>query len=456
MIAVWVSATLMLGLLMAAQAGGEDSAAWWNRDWRHRLRVQLPPPVTTEAVTVWVDFAEVLKDLKLAADQLDTNSVRVLEVDEQGKVKQESPSLFEERIGKTAGWGWITWLRGEGNRYQIYFDVDGNGPKEPPKQDLPKRLSANAVNLVPNPGFEEADAYYKGRLPANWRFSARDAVTKKYRGDLDFVSIGYTWSEEHVRSGRKSLKLSLGKAMGKWDEIYFKNPMPPARVPALRGRRIHACAFAYLGSGSGIIPFSVQDSGEKGWIKNITAQPMEGKKGKWFPIETTGVLDEKSVRLQIMSSESIPNRDLLYYLDDFNVQAAVSDLVIVSLDKAAYSLGDEKAHVTVKLNVGRESLLPAPATVETLNELAGELKVEFKVVPDESLLRSWKVRLSITAKGRRITTRELPAQKASAVALPIANLKAGQYTLIAELLGDGGKPLLSVTKPFRRIAGPFD
>ena len=449
-------AVMVLGLFAAVQAKGEGDAAWWNRDWRYRVCVQLPPLVKTEAVTAWVDFAGVLKDRGLAADKLDVNSLRVLEVDARGNDKKEVPSLFEERIGKTAGWGWVTWLKGKGSRYEIYFDVRGSRPKAPPKQKLPKRLLDNSVNLVPNPSFEETWAYYKHRLPTKWRFSARDAATKKYRGGLEFVSIGYSLSEERVRTGRRSLKLALGKAMGKWDRIYFKNPLPPARVPALRGRRLHACVYAYLESGSGILPFMVQDSGKKRWIKNITARPMEGKKGKWFPIETTGVIDENSVRMQITCSKSIPNRELLYYLDDFNVQAEVSDLFAVSLDKATYFLGDQKAHVTVKLNVGCESLVPAPATAEMLNGTSREVKVGLKAIPGEAMLKSWQVRLSIVDKGRRTATRDVPAQKESSVALPIGKLKAGKYTLVTELLDGRGKALASVVKPFSRIGGPFD
>jgi len=450
-----VSALLMLALSASAQAEGAGGAPWWNRDWPCRVRVQLPSLVAAEAVSVWVDFAAVLKELELPADQLDANSIRVVEADGQGDGMKQIPSLFEERLGKTAGWGWVTWRRGKGRRYDIYLDTVGHGSKAPPKQELPKLLLANSVNIVPNPGFEEAWAYYQNRLPTNWRFSARDAATKTMKGDLDFLSLGYALSEERVRSGRKSMKFSLGAASGKWDVIYFKNPIPAARIPPLQGRRIHARVFAWLESGSGIPPLLIQDSGEKGWIKNITACPAE-KTGEWFPIVTTGVIDENTVRLQLTVKGPILNDALLFYLDDFNVQAEVSDLLDVSLDKAEYFLSDEKAHVALKLNVDRECLLPVPATAQTLNGATGEVNMGFRGVPGESLLENRTFRLAVVENGRHVATREAPACKESSVALDIANLKAGNYTVLVELPDEDGKPLLCVSKPFSRLAGPFD
>jgi len=446
------------GAVHGRASGGKDRAApWWNRDWRYRVRVQVPPIVTTDAVTVWVNFADVLKDLGPAADQLDTNSLRVLEVDEQGNGKKEIPFLFEERIGKMAGWGWLTWPGSDSRLYEIYFDSKAHGPKEAPRLQIPRSLAAQCVNLVPNPSFEEPNPGEK-RLPADWTFEGQDLATGKWRSDLDFLSQAYAWSQKEARSGRKSMKFSLGKAVGKWKDQVVSTLIPAARVPPLQGRRIHARVFAYLESGSGIVPIFIQNQGEKGYIKDITARPLAEEEGKWVPVVATGVIDEKTLQLQVRFSQSVAkiDKELVYYLDDFNVQAEMSDPIIVSLDKATYFLSDEKAYLTLRLNLGRESLLEAPATAETLNGPATEVKVEFKATPDESLLKNAKVRLAIAEKGRRVATQELPAQKESAVALPIASLKAGNYTLIAELLDDGGKPLLSVSKPFRRIAGPFD
>ena len=168
------------------------------------------------------------------------------------------------------------------------------------------------------------------------------------------------------------------------------------------------------------------------------------------------MLDENAVRLHIMCAADIPNRDLHYYLDDFNVQAAVADLFTVSLDKRDYYLNDENIHVTLKARVGCESMLPSTATTDILDGTSGKTRMGFKVTLGEPLLKRWTMRLAILDQGRSVATRELPAQAQAVVALNAAGLPAGDYRLDAELVDDAGRTRLSVATPFKRVAGPFD
>ena len=457
----------MLGVAAAwvfveyAHAAAAESGPWWNPKWQHRLAVALPSSMEGEAATVYVDFAALLKELE-PGSKPDLGSIRVVETAAQkGRPPREIPCLVEERIGRNAGWAWITWLRNGGRRYQIYFNAlkDAAGLPQPraaePHGHVPPELAAHSVNIVPNPGFEEARLDDK-RLPAEWGLAGQDLATKKWSSDYDFISLVYTWSEEQVHSGRKSLKLDLAKAMGKWFDQGVGLYVPDSRVLPLRGRIINLRVFAYLEDGSGIVRIRLNNWG-KTWLKEIRLPPAAERKGEWLAIAGSGTVHEEATRLQMASSDLLSrlDKDLVYYLDDFNVQAEGEELIHVALDKQSYYLSDRKADVLVRPAIGRESVVCLSATAQKRQLPSRPFTVQLKVTASEAMLAGKKIRLTIESKEQTLVAQEVQADTETRVALDISRLGAGSYALVARIVDCDAMPE-AVMKPLVRIAGPFD
>ena len=458
-----------------------ESPPWWNPEWQYRLVVDLPSSMEGEAATVYVDLAALLKELDPGSEP-DLGSIRVVETAAQeGRPQRDLPCLVEERIGKNAGWAWITWLRGSGRRYQIYFSAlkDGTALPQPraaaPHGHVPPDLAMHSVNIVPNAGFEEASPD-ENRLPATWELSGHDLAANEWRSDYDSVSPICAWSEERAHSGKKSLKLDLAKAMRKWFDQkvsvhdwgarppgwpeYFpcrvSVHVPESRLLPLRGRMVNLRAFFCLDEGSGSVYFRL-NWGEEGRLQKSSNSPLAERKGEWLPLTHSGAVHEEATSLQVFFSNLPSGRDkgLAFYLDDLDVQAEGEDLIHLSLDKQSYSLSDRTADVLVRPAIGRESVVSLRATTQKRTGAARPFMAQLKVTASEAMLAGKKIRLTVESKEQTLVAQEVPADAETEVALDISRLGAGSYSLAARIVDCDILPE-GVMKPLVRKAGPFD
>lgn len=97
---------------------------WYNETFHYRFLV------TTEKggkASLKLNFSEILNKLNLNA-KFDVDSIRVIEYDSSGKIKNKNVKFFLENI--TNGGCDLMWLADDNRYYMIYFDVLENGKKE--------------------------------------------------------------------------------------------------------------------------------------------------------------------------------------------------------------------------------------------------------------------------------------------------------------------------------------
>jgi subtilase family serine protease/fibronectin type 3 domain-containing protein len=113
-------------------------------DWHFMIPVQVRPawaPIREGAASVRINFESVLTQLGYENTHLDTNSIRVVEFERYGIIKEEKPSRLYHHADTTSV---IVWkLEGytalETIRYYIiYFDIIENGEKNLPPRILPR------------------------------------------------------------------------------------------------------------------------------------------------------------------------------------------------------------------------------------------------------------------------------------------------------------------------------
>ena len=186
-------AALLTLMLIASATAAEKAAAWWN----HAFAFRASATVNTlfqkrrdALVKVKVDFAGLMKKAG-AAGEFDPSSIRVVAAD-TGEVVD---SQFISQDGVAGRLCWI--LSGKSpalaeRTFHIYFDIAAHGPRPKPK---PVKIPGTnvGVNLVKNPGFEEADPK-DPRAAAGWELA---------RGASDSVCR----TDEQAHSGKYSLKL---------------------------------------------------------------------------------------------------------------------------------------------------------------------------------------------------------------------------------------------------------
>ena len=435
--------------IAAAQAG-----VWWNRDWHYCLDFSVPTEeIRGKAATVYVDFAGLMREAGIEGE-LDRNSVRVLQVDDFGDDRNTiAPCLFEERIGPEAGWGYITWLRGEQSRPQIYFDTVKNGHKKPPTYDIPDQLLKYSINLVPNPGFEH-DKDGNG-FPDGWSFVGHD-INTGWSNDPKFVSLVYSLSDTRAHSGMRSLKWALGRAVGKWKDTSSGCRISDEILPAVCGRTMYFRGYAYLGSGSGIVPIRIRRSGKRGWLGEITAKTDDEARGRWLEVKGAGVIPQGVTRMDIHISMRPADKDAVFYFDDFNLQSEYPQVADVSLDKKEYFLSDSTAFVTVKLNVNTEVLMPMRATIKGEGTGSKLVTPYLKTKLSRHYLGGKILRLVVAREGRTLVMQELAVQHEVKTPLAIGKLEQGKYVLRASIVDDIGHEVFGTSRDFTRIKGPFD
>lgn len=142
---------LLFGLPLAALALATSLPAqaeisppdWWNEAWRYRVPLQVGANGTARAdkpAEVSLNFTSLLSTLG-ASGALDLDSLRLLEVDAQGAVLDESvPFQFDQAAGFNAATnaaGTLVFLlegataSGATRRYHLYFDTTSHGPFTP-------------------------------------------------------------------------------------------------------------------------------------------------------------------------------------------------------------------------------------------------------------------------------------------------------------------------------------
>lgn len=453
---IFVAMAVGVGLVWSGQADAEQgSAAWWNPVWAYRLSFEVPPALAkAEAITIYVDFARQLKESGVT-EKFDRTSPRVVAGETGGKPAAEVPSIFEERLGDGAGWGYLTWLMSESTRVYIYFDaLKAGAAKQPAQYDLPEKLRDGAVNRIRNPGFE-GGVGNEGQ-PARWSFAGEDQERKWHR-EASYIAPVFSLSEERAHSGKCSTKWALGKVAGVWQD-YSCNTSPRCDdVSELLDSRLILRAYAWLVSGSTLPVPIVRWWGKDGYLGQLTARAVETAPGKWVLIEGGGMVPNRATSFDVQMSTRPSDRDSVFFLDDFCLQCVYPDGISFAPDKPQYFVSDQKAVVTVRFNIGRACLIPVRAEFETA--AGGDPKrvaVGMKCTVVESDLQGKTLTVTVASTGKVVVSQQAPAAKESKIVLNIGKLPAGAYLLALRVSDEKGETVFSGEKSISRVKGPFD
>lgn len=136
-------------------------------DWHFMIPVEVNPayaPIRDGVASVKIDFVHIFNQLGYEGTHLDTNSIRVIEFERYGILKQEKISrlYFHPDTQSIIIWKLDGFTDLDQSRYFIiYFDITENGPKPAPDSILPQDLIAfyqsgryneNPIRLIPSNG----------------------------------------------------------------------------------------------------------------------------------------------------------------------------------------------------------------------------------------------------------------------------------------------------------------
>ncbi|GAH90442.1 unnamed protein product, partial [marine sediment metagenome] len=136
-------------------------------DWHFMIPVEVNPayaPIRDGVASVKIDFVHIFNQLGYEGTHLDTNSIRVIEFERYGILKQEKISrlYFHPDTQSVIIWKLDGFTGVDQSRYFIiYFDITENGPKPAPDSILPQDLIAfyqsgrwntNPIRLIPSNG----------------------------------------------------------------------------------------------------------------------------------------------------------------------------------------------------------------------------------------------------------------------------------------------------------------
>jgi hypothetical protein len=316
-------------------------------------------------------------------------------------------------------------------------------------------LKAQSVNLLPNADFE-LDENADG-LPDDWDFGGQDAKTRKWYRDAETLSLVYSLSGSVVRSGRRSLRSATGRAVDKWMDagtgVYIRTDV----FPAMAGGKVHFRGYAYLESGSGVVPIRFRQFAEKGFIGMFMFKPDQEIPGRWLKMEETVAIDPRAASLRLHLDMARPHDpDTVFYSDDFNLQPLYPRAAQLRTDKREYFMSDRKAFTTVAFNLGVPVLMPARAELARQEGAPEPVTVLLRTVLSEDFLKDKRLKLSVHKDEQAVLTREVPATPEVSTALDIGKLQPGAYTLSACVVDAEGRTVFTVSKTVHRSKGPFD
>lgn len=449
----------MFFFAMGCGLAGNKPDDWWDSKWPYRMEVAAPAAdANSPATTVWIDFAGLLSASKIKG-KLDPDSLRVVEAKNSGE-GIPVPALIEERLGNNGGWGYVTWLKGSGNTFHIYFDTLKSEQKPKPSYQIPPLLESNSVNLVRNGSFEDINT---NGLPVAWECAGYQVITGKTYKIIDPPDVlrFITPAPEPADHGKQSMKFDLGKAVEVWDDFGFGQKIPASVFYPPRERNFLFCARVYIEGGNQPIPIIISQydtnvvSG-RGWFGEFRFAPALNIRKQWQVVDGKGELPERTSRINLSLSTRLSDRELMFYLDNLNLQFVYPPPISLSLDKKMYYFSDKEALATVKCNLNNEILLPQPAVLRTAGGRSEPAVAGFKVSLNDGFLQNKKLRLTVEGQGKQSPENEWPLAVVGTRRLDISGLTAGVYKVKASLVDNEGKELFSESVGFERASGPFD